>query len=419
MNIWLLNLPNHEKFIIEGRCQQKQGLFFSLYPPLTLANLAAILREKHEVKIIDSIPQNYNLRKLIRLYIKGMPDMVLINTSTPTIENDIRIIKKLHNIKKSEFYLFGVHATYFKKSLSKNKEFKVISGPPERFADELIGKKYKFSKLPVPAWDLVDLSMYKMPIKRKKFVLLKASQGCHYNCTFCTVPHYYGNKVEYRPVKDVIQELEYIKDLGINDVLFFSESFTLNKNFIRKLCKKIIEKKINISWVCNSRVDSVEGITLDLMKKAGCWLISFGIESSNQNILDKSNKKISLKKIREGVNLTYSRNILTLGHFVFGLPGETEKTIKNTIEFSKQLSLDFAMFYIATPYPGTQLYEFEKKNIKKKWLNFYYSSHVISSDINLKKWQKYAYIQFYLNKISLEWIRRMIYISRKSKISSN
>ena len=288
----------------------------------------------------------------------------------------------------------------------------MISGPPERFAYELIGKKYKFSNLPIPAWDLVDLSRYKMPIKRKKFALLKASQGCPYKCTFCTVPYYYGNKVEFRPVKKIIQELKYIKHLGINDVLFFSESFTLDKKFVRKICKKIIEEGLGISWVCNSRVDSVDGITLDLMKKAGCWLISFGIESSNQNILDKSNKKISLKEIREGVNLAYSKNILTLGHFVFGLPGETEKTIKDAIKFSKQLPLDFAMFYIATPYPGTRLYEQEKKHINRSWKSFNYSSQVINAKINFKKWQKYAYIQFYLNKISLEWLKRFRSLAR-------
>ena len=145
------------------------------------------------------------------------------------------------------------------------------------------------------------------------------------------------------------------------------------------------------------------------MKKAGFWLMSFGIESGNQKILDNANKKTTLAQAKITTTLANKNDILTLGHFILGLPGETKETITQTINFSKELPLDFAMFYIATPFPGSRLYENLKKQGKIKdlaWKNFEYSKKTIKSPLDLEKIRKQAHKEFYFSN-KLRRIRRI------------
>jgi len=416
MKIWLLNPPYKEKVFREGRCEQKIGLFQTIYPPLTLATVASILRKKHNVHIIDCIGNNVDIKELIKLYIKEKPEKVFVSVSTPTIKEDIHVINTLNTIKRSKFLAFGVHASYFSKQLSKNSNIATIKGEPERYAMKLIGKKYDFRNLPFPAWDLVDLSNYRLPLKNKNFVLVKPIKGCPYKCTFCVTGFYYGKKVIIRPVEKIIKELKYIRDLGFKDILFYADTFTINREWCKELCEGIIGEKLNISWICNSRVDTVDYEMLKIMKKAGLWLISFGIESGDQVILNKAKKGITISQIYSAVKHANSLNILTFGHFIFGLPGETEQTIKKTIYLAKSLKLDFAVFYIATPFPGSKLYE-KYKNLNIDWNKCEYSTQVIPTKLNLVNWQKKAMKAFYFAHLSRRLIKIIKVLGIKSSFS--
>jgi anaerobic magnesium-protoporphyrin IX monomethyl ester cyclase len=398
MEMWLLNPPYFEKVYREGRCEQKQGLFQTSYPPLTLATLASILRKRYSVHLIDCIGSGINLTVLCKLYEKERPKKIFVSISTQTIDRDLQVIAKLNSISKAEFLIFGVHATYFYKELSKHKYIKVIRGDPEKYATELIGEEYNFVNLPIPSWDLVDLNRYILPLRNKPFVLVKASKGCPYNCTFCVTGKYSGKQIKTRPVNKIIDELRYILKIGINDVLFFADTFTYNKAWCRALSAQMIKEKLKIFWICNSRVDTVDYSTLKLMKKAGLWLISFGIESGDQTILEKSKKGITISQAKKAVAWANSVGILTLGHFIIGLPGETQQTIKKTIQFSKSLNLDFAAFYLAVPFPGSELYELYR-HTPKDWSKYEYSTQIMRSDLNLIGWQKKAVKQFYFANI--------------------
>lgn len=407
--IWLLNPPYPAAFIREGRCQQPPGLFQTIYPPLTLATLASVLRNKHRVKVIDAVALNYSLQKLKNLYLKDKPELVFVNSSTPTIKTDLTTIDELYKLKKSGFLVFGVHATYFANELSKkNRHIKFIKGLPYDCAYRIIGQKYDFSKPLVPSWDLIDLSRYRLPLRNRKFVMLQTSYGCPYRCSFCTVPFYYGKKVRYKPLTNVISEIKYAKSLGVNYFLFFSETFTLNRDYVKKLCREMIKQNLRIHWMCNSRADTIDRETLLLMRKAGCWLISFGIESGNQAILDKCKKRIALEQIKKAVSYSNSLGLLTFGHFILGLEGETPETVEQTILFSKRLNLDFAAFYIATPFPGSPLYEKYKQCIKSLG-NLAYSRQTIKTNLNLEKYQKKAYVEFYLRGIPLRRIVKILH----------
>ncbi|HEX55509.1 MAG: hypothetical protein DRO90_00550 [Candidatus Altiarchaeales archaeon] len=421
MKLLLLNPPAREKYVKESRCQHRAAVFQSVYPPLTLAYIASLTRQDNEVRLIDAIGDEISLEKLKRDVEKFDPDLIIVNTTTPTIENDLMVIEKLRGITKAKSAIFGVHATHFARELIKLPQIDiVIKKEPEITAYELTKKNledvsgiiYKDNgkirenpdreflnpdELPFPAWDLVDLDNYRMPIKNEKYVLLSTGRGCPYRCKFCVSQSYYGRRFRKRSVESVIEEIEYVTSLGIRNFFFFVETFTLDRRFVINLCEEIIRRNLNIEWVCNSRVDTVDVEMLRQMKRAGCWLISFGIESADQRILDNVNKGITVEQSKKAIEITNKVGIATIGHFIFGLPGETQETIKETIEFSKKLPLNFAEFYIATPFPGSEL--FDELNINPKgisWNECEYSKNIINKNLDLERVRKKAYVEFYL-----------------------
>ena len=168
---------------------------------------------------------------------------------------------------------------------------------------------------------------------------------------------------------------------------------TLDNNRLSEICREIIKENLNIRWMCNSRVDSVTPGLLEEMKEAGCWLLSFGIESASQEILKKCKKEIALQQSRRAVEMARDVGIKTIGHFIFGLPGETKKTIERTIDFSLNLGLDFAEYYIATPFPGSKLFDINCAGAGTDWSKFEYSHAIFRRD--LEKERKRAYFKFY------------------------
>lgn len=397
MEILLLNPPYTEKITKEGRCEQKSELFEAAFPPLELAYIVAILRHKHNVKILDCIASRYNEERLISFYRKEKPSMVFVSTTTATISNDLRIIEKLNEVYKSKFVFFGVYASYFRKRLMKKGI--IVPNNVEEYACKIVGEGFNpasLDSLPFPAWDLVNLKNYRLPLTGERFVLIQTSKGCRYECTFCTVPFYHGKKLLKRSINSVIEEILYVKKFGINNILFFADNFASDKYWVEGLCKEIIRRNIKIRFLCNSRVDSLDKETIQLMKKAGCWLISFGIESGSQKILNIAKKGIKIENAKEAISKASSKGILTLGNFVLGLEGENENTIKETIGFANQLNLDFAVFNIAASLPGSALYEMSKqKTLKRELIN----------ETELERWQKNAYLSFYSRKPFVRFFR--------------
>lgn len=422
IKLLLLNPPAEQKYVKESRCQHRAAVFQSVYPPLTLAYIASLTRKENNVLLLDAIGDELSFED-VRNGVKNFdPDLVIVNTTTPTIDNDLRVIEGLKSVTNAKFAIFGVHATHFANELIKFPQVDiVIRKEPEITAYELTKKELKdvdgivykenseikknqdrefldVNELPFPAWDLVNLENYRMPIIGEKYVLLATGRGCPYSCTFCVSTSYYGKRFRCRNVDSVINEIEYVKSLGINNFFFFVETFTLNKKFVMDLCGEIIRRELNIRWICNSRVDTVDREMLNAMKKAGCWLISFGIESGDQQILDNVKKGIKLEQSQKAVEMAKKSGIATIGHFIFGLPGESRETIEKTLKLSKKLPLNFAEFYIATPFPGCELFnDIKIKNYEEiNWSEYEYSHNVLMKDLNLENVRNKAYRGFYL-----------------------
>ncbi|MCK5421789.1 MAG: radical SAM protein, partial [Deltaproteobacteria bacterium] len=227
----------------------------------------------------------------------------------------------------------------------------IIANPPRPFIEDL-------DSLPLPAWHLIKLDYYRLPLKGKRYLMISPLRGCPFKCSFCTCQTYYGKKLRKRSIEGVLKEIEYnIEQFGIRDFFFWAETFVVDKEYVKNLCSTIIERGIDISWTSNSRVDTVDGPLLKLMAEAGCWMISYGIESGSQKVLDEANKGTRIEQAYEAVRYAKEAGIKTVGHFILGLPGETEETMKHTIEYAKQLELDLAQFYCAVPFPGSRLYD--------------------------------------------------------------
>ncbi|MBM4312914.1 MAG: radical SAM protein [Deltaproteobacteria bacterium] len=220
--------------------------------------------------------------------------------------------------------------------------------------------------IPAPSWDGLDLDGYRLPLKGRRFLIVAPVRGCPWHCSFCTAPLYYGHRLRRRPVARVADEIaDDIACYGVREFFIWADTFTADRDYVRELCRTIIERKLRISWTCNSRVDTIDEETLALMKEAGLWMISYGLESADDAILAASRKGITAAQSRRAVEIAHHLGIRTAGHFIFGLPGETRETMAETLAFALSLPLDIAQFYAAAPFPGTALYD---EAMEKGWL---------------------------------------------------
>ena len=160
-----------------------------------------------------------------------------------------------------------------------------------------------------------------------------------------------------RSPESIANEMDICKErFGIKNFYFRADTFTWDKDWMIRVCQCIVEKKLNVNWVCNSRVDTIDEGRLKWLKKAGCWMIGFGIESGDQDMLNKMRKGTTLQQAINAVDLCRKFDIKTYLFWVLGLPWETEESIKKTMRFAKRIKGDFAEFHIAYPFPGTDFY---------------------------------------------------------------
>ncbi|HOZ16415.1 MAG TPA: radical SAM protein [Candidatus Portnoybacteria bacterium] len=438
VDILLINPPSPDNSIIirdfnrSGRTSKER----IVWPQISLAYLAAMVPENLTVEIIDCIAENIKWPELTDILKKKKPRYLASQVITSTLHNDLKIFQEIKKINpKTITMTMGPHATALtEKTLLENSELDFIfTYEPEKTFAELItniensknnfqsikGLAYKendevimnekrdyiinLDELPIPRHDLLPLKKYVFPFMASSFTFVVPSRGCPFPCTFCRQPVMWAKKFRSRSVESILKELKFIKNLGINEFIFQSDTFTVDKNIVIDLCKKMIDEKLNFKWSTNSRVDTVDEEMLAWMKKAGCWMIAFGIESGSQKVLDKAKKGITLEQIRTTINLTDKIGIKIYGYFIIGLIKETKETIRETINLAKELPITFAIFHTAAPYPGTEFYEEVKKNgwlTSEKWEDINQGTtapinypNLSSKEIN--KGIKKAYRKFY------------------------
>jgi radical SAM superfamily enzyme YgiQ (UPF0313 family) len=383
------------------------------WPQVELAQMAALLVKDYRVQIIDAIGERLSWPQFERRLRAAAPKYYLTEVTAPTLQNDMYGVFLAKAIG-AKTMAFGTHVTpmpyetmdafpaldfilrgepemtlrelvdYFEakpssdpsivkllqdtgsevptksfqdspgelahiKGLVWRKDSNVVVNPDRPFVPNL-------DDLPTPLHNLLPLDKYRGPMMKGAYSFVVPSRGCSAGCIYCIKHVSYQWSLRLRSPENIMQELRLLKSLGINYIQFYADLFTLSRDQVMGICKAMIEEKIDMHWMCNSRVDYVDQEMLQLMGKAGCWMISWGIESGSYEILKRARKGADPAKAERALTWARQAGIRNWGYFIIGLPGETEETIKQTIAFSKKLPLDIALFHIAAPYPGTPFF---------------------------------------------------------------
>lgn len=210
--------------------------------------------------------------------------------------------------------------------------------------------------LPIPMHHLLPLDKYRMPMIKGPYTFIVTSRGCPAGCKYCIKHVSYQYSVRLRSPELLLEEIRLLYDLGVHHIHMYADLFTVNREQVVNLCRLLIENGPKITWTANSRVDYVDEEMLQLMGKAGCTLISWGIESGNEMVLKKAHKGYKMEQAHKALRWARQAGIKNWGYFIIGLPGETVETIKETMALSKALPLDIALFHVAAPYPGTPFF---------------------------------------------------------------
>ena len=371
-------------------------------PPIGIAYISSYLKKNnHSVKVIDLNLLKHPFKHIRRVIQKEKPKCIGISCMTPSFEQVKKIAQLVKDVDKNiKVVVGGPHpSALHKQTIAINEIDIVVYGEGEETMLDLLegvniskikGIFYKKGKkiiinpprqpinnldaLPFPDYEELKINKTYWRYGSAFFphrVGIVTSRGCPYKCTFCVSPLYYGKKFRTRDPKKVVDEIEIcINKYNIINFIFWGESFTLKKRYGMKICNEIIKRKLKLKWVTTSRVDTLDLELLKKMKKAGCYLLGLGIETPNEEILKNVRKLTTIKDIKKAITLCKQAGIKTMGHFMFGLPGETRKTAKKTIKFAKNCGVDYAQFYCAVPYPKTEYWkELKKKNqiVSKNW----------------------------------------------------
>lgn len=397
MKVLLVNPPrfNNLSVIREDRCEIIEKN--SVLPPYSLLQIASLLRIRgHEVSLIDANGENIDYPVLETMLSEKDYDAVVFRFTSSTFDWDMGVaaISKKHSnaytigicctlvsfseavlneAKDLDIYIrheYEVAAPELIEKLSTGDELSDVAGIAYRHEDKIKINRdadpiKNYDDIPLPAYDLLkSFNLYYADTRHgQPFTIMYTSKGCSYSCIYCTVAN---SKWKPRSAKSVMEELRHLKqNYNIKTIMFFDETFTKDKKRVEEITRAMIDEKLDIKWYCNSRVDILDADILERMQKAGCKAVCMGIESGSQSIIGGANKRISVEKSAKAIEMVKDAGIKAYCSFIIGLPGENQTTVKETIEFIKKTLPTGGEVNVASPYPGTKLYDIA---LEKGWI---------------------------------------------------
>jgi radical SAM superfamily enzyme YgiQ (UPF0313 family) len=390
----LINPPliNGVAFTRQGRCQEREDVLGTTKPPYTLALAASLLREAGcDVRLVDATAERLSINDVIAGLDRErfVPTLIIFPTTTPTLDADVAAMGQLKQRYGAPMFCFGPHASTAP-TLSMNRARQVdgmFVGEPEDAIVQLArldstdrlgdiatltwrmngtimphrehGSFSHFTSAPYPAWDLVKVDRYALPLVNKRYVIVETSRGCPYSCDFCVAPIHQGHKFRERSAKSIVDEIERThRELGVDFFYLWGDTVTLNVKSFSAFCDELIARNLPIQWFGNARADNLtDPAFVHRLKRSGCWMLALGIESESDEVRKDMVKRLERHKIQTAFKNMRDAGIRSFAFFIFGYPGETPKTMEQTVEYAITLDPDFANFYPAVPYPGTALYE--------------------------------------------------------------
>lgn len=436
MNIAFLNPPFRGTYNREVRFQAVSPQK-ALHPPIMLGYATAVCKKAgHRVDLIDApaleISEGQTIERISRL----KPEYVVMLTSTASSESDAELARKIAGKTGAKTIAVGSHATampeetikagfdlvargeydYTISEIASSKKPEEVEGISFKKGEKIVHNKGRalikdLDGLPFPAREFLPNEKYYSALYRNPFTFVLAGRGCPHQCIYCAGPQLMsGRGYRMRTAKNVVAELKHLKEnYAFKSILFNDDTLNVNKKYLLELCDLIVKEKANTPWIAYSRVDSVDREIAQAMKKAGCFLVKVGFESGCDDLLKsmKKGSRATTEQARKATRFFKEAGIQVHGTFVFGMPGETNKTIRKTIDFAKELDLDFVQFSVAQPYPGTEFYKFlESRGYLKfsKWSDYLDKEGRITPIFeypNLKMqemqyWLRQAYREYYL-----------------------
>ncbi len=378
----------------DDRCQSRveDQTVQVVFAPIDLAYLGAMARKAGAmVRIVDYPALGQGLHAIVRDLHEFSPHYLVLNTTTATVRDDLHVCELAKESNPGIVTIGkGEYLTIFSEEvLGQNPLLDVILlGEPEyTLYDIIAGKSLKdvagilcrssvdselplvfqttertfidnLDTLPFPARDLLDNNLYRSPETGKRLTVIYANRGCPGRCIFCPAGHLSHYRLRLRSPQNIVAEIEEcVYHHDIQEFLFHGDTLTMNKRWVIELCQLICEKGLRIHWGCNSRVDTIDDERAEWMKRAGCWVVAFGVESGVQELLQKMKKTTTLEQAREAMRICRRHGLLTHAFYVIGLPWETRNTLKQTFKFARELDTDFFDINIAYPLPGTEFYD--------------------------------------------------------------
>jgi radical SAM superfamily enzyme YgiQ (UPF0313 family) len=382
------------------------------FPPLDLMYAAAYLKgHGHKAKIIEANAQHLRNEQILKILQKEDPEFVLISSTYLTLKEDKMLAafirRSVPGVKiifsgplmtynpslalgdgsadfvalgELELPLLNILEGNYIENIAYLEQGNVIIGP-RRLLD--------LRELPIPARDLVDNQIYRYAFfnRRNPVTPMTITRGCpHSQCTFCHANLYTLGQLRFRDFDSVIEEIkEVVYRYKIREIFFRDQTFTADREFIHRICDYLITHNIDILWRVQTRVDLVDKELLFLMRKAGCYQITFGFESCSQAMLDIINKGIRLEQSRQAAKLAKRAGLEVLGLFIYGLPGDTIDSMRNILPFALELDLDFININEIFFFPGSIIYDAYSKKEGK-----------IFPIEQLKSQVRRSYLKFYL-----------------------
>ena len=433
--------------------------------PIYLAYTVAVLEEAgFETSFLDAVMDELSIEAFARQVHDRRPRLVLLETSTPTIAFDLETAAAIKQYSPETFVaLLGSHVTYFDRQIVTENaavdavvrgEFEYASANLARALDAggdlrgVLGLTYRdvdgtvqvnaeqplfepLDRMPFPARHIVHGEGYRAGIySGGRPTAMVSSRGCPYRCTFCLWPDVlYGHRFRARSPQNVIDEVsEAVRLYGHDEIYFDDDTLTVDRDRALAICRLLEEKGLakEVEWIAQCRVDTVNRELLEAMKRAGCGYILFGVESGSPQMLKKMKKGITLDKVRTAFKLAREVGIKTQAFFLFGVPGETPQTIRETIDFAKELNASSTQFAIAIPHPGTALYEECKANgwlTSENWADYTAEAPLIETPwlsageleaARIQAYREYYYRPSYILSEALK-VRRLADLKRLAR----
>ncbi len=365
---------------------QKAG-HHPLFPPLGLTYMAAVLEQNDiEVKIFDCPVCEIDHEKLKSELDSYQPTIIGIGAMTPIIESALKSANVAKQVcPDAKVVMGGPHATFADKQIISNEKDVdiIVRGEGEETLLELAKQSPELQKigdikgitfrkdnqvirsqdrpfiqnldaLPLPAYKYLQMKRYR--ITGMKLLPIISSRGCPFQCSFCVASQMFGARYRARSSKNVLDELEWLKnEYDAEGIAFQDDTLTFDKKRAIEICDGMIERKLKLPWGCSSRADVVTREILANMAKAGCDEICFGVESGCQRIRDSLKKKVTTEQCENAIKWAKEAGIFVTVSVILGYPGETKETLRESLDFVRQVEPDDVWLCHATPYLGTEL----------------------------------------------------------------